>query len=205
MENSQEAAELEALQTDVMRFIAILGLCLAAIFSLVHSASLEQAVVNPPVSQAQARPAPANSEAAGEAAGSLPSPVLQRAPQRPVSRPEAAPQRQGFTLEFSSARVLQSLLQSGEVQLYARRGDQFWSADARGSFVEAPAPGSYYRMQADTVPRRLRQSPGLQAASGDIVWGVTLPGGMIERIQHLTASREGGSLVIGKEGEVNLH
>ena len=29
-------AELEALQTDVMRFIAILGLCLAAIFSLVQ-------------------------------------------------------------------------------------------------------------------------------------------------------------------------
>jgi hypothetical protein len=35
-------AELEALQTDVMRFIAILGLCLAAIFSLVHSAAIEE-------------------------------------------------------------------------------------------------------------------------------------------------------------------
>ena len=33
---------MEALQTDVMRFVAILGLCLAAIFSLVQRASLEQ-------------------------------------------------------------------------------------------------------------------------------------------------------------------
>lgn len=36
---SREDVELESLHTDVMRFIAILGLCLAAIFSLVHSAS----------------------------------------------------------------------------------------------------------------------------------------------------------------------
>ncbi|MEM8561369.1 MAG: hypothetical protein AAGF57_04005 [Pseudomonadota bacterium] len=36
---SRDDVELESLQTDVMRFIAILGLCLAAIFSLVHSAS----------------------------------------------------------------------------------------------------------------------------------------------------------------------
>jgi hypothetical protein len=33
---------MEALQTDVMRFIAILGLCLAAIFSLVNGAQQEQ-------------------------------------------------------------------------------------------------------------------------------------------------------------------
>ena len=36
------ASDLEALQTDVMRFVAILGLCLAAIFSLLHSAGTEQ-------------------------------------------------------------------------------------------------------------------------------------------------------------------
>jgi hypothetical protein len=46
-------AELEALQTDVMRFVAILGLCLAAIFSLVQSAAVEQQrVPRPPLAAA---------------------------------------------------------------------------------------------------------------------------------------------------------
>lgn len=35
--HGEDGAELEALQTDVMRFVAILGLCLAAIFSLVQA------------------------------------------------------------------------------------------------------------------------------------------------------------------------
>ena len=58
-------AELEALQTDVMRFVAILGLCLAAIFSLVQRASLEQPppvieerLQNQPAVQPQVTPEP---------------------------------------------------------------------------------------------------------------------------------------------------
>ena len=46
----------ESLQTDVMRFIAILGLCLAAIFSLVNAAEREQAQAPEPA--AVEHPAP---------------------------------------------------------------------------------------------------------------------------------------------------
>lgn len=38
---AEAGEELAVLETDVMRFVAILGLCLAAIFSLVNSAALE--------------------------------------------------------------------------------------------------------------------------------------------------------------------
>ena len=49
--SGQAGAELEALQTDVMRFMAILGLCLAAIFSLLRSA--EVARVNPEAAEVE--------------------------------------------------------------------------------------------------------------------------------------------------------
>ena len=199
MENSQEAAELEALQTDVMRFFAILGLCLAAIFSLVHGATVEQAATQSPSIKAE-------------------SPVIE--PERPAKKlapvreesqplqPPAEVQSQsnptGFTLEFASVKALQFLLQGGQVQLYASVAGQFWSTDSWGNFKKSEAPASYYHMQSDTVPRRLRDSLPAAAVAGTTVWGVTLSAGTVTQIRQLTANREGGNLVIGHDGSVNL-
>jgi hypothetical protein len=157
MGNSQEAAELEALQADVMRFVAILGLCLAAIFSLVHSAAVEQTA-------AQSTPIEAQPRLAAETVSPVMEPVSPAktfAPVREDSPPAQPPvdvQSQhnptGFTLEFASVKALQYLLQDGQVQLYAGFEGQFWSTDPWGNFMPAAAPAHYYQMQSETVPRR---------------------------------------------------
>lgn len=109
-------AELEALQTDVMRFVAILGLCLAAIFSLVQRASLEQA---PPLIHhsdpvpTQAPPVPPTGMKQQDSESQRESPVPAQASTvaaEPVTQTASQP---GFSLEFASAADLMALLETG--------------------------------------------------------------------------------------------
>jgi hypothetical protein len=207
MGNSQEAAELEALQADVMRFVAILGLCLAAIFSLVHSAAVEQTAAQSPPVEAEPRLAAETVSPAIEPEPPEKTFISVPKESAPVQLPvEVQPQNDpaGFTLEFASVKALQFLLQNGQVQLYASFEGQFWSTDTWGNFTKTGAPASYYHMQSDTVPRRLRDSLPEAVIAGTTVWGVTLSAGTVKQIQQLTTSREGGNLVIGQDGAVNL-
>lgn len=199
----QESAELEALQTDVMRFIAILGLCLAAIFSLVHSAArerqpIEKVINEPQVVEREPEPAATSPPVVAESQITRPTGSLPASPDPP--EPE---QDQGFSLEFASGEVLQSLLMTGQVRLYARVGAEFWGADKRGRFVPVQPPGEYYQMTVATVPLRLRRSLALVTEEG-ATWGVALPPGMVRQIEELVGSREGGSLLISGKGRVLL-
>ena len=207
MGSSQETAELEALQTDVMRFIAILGLCLAAIFSLVHSASVEQAAAKTPGIREEPRLDAETASHRVEPTRPAKTLIPVREEPQPAQPPvEARPQNNppGFTLEFASVKALQFLLQNGQVRLYASFAGQFWVTDTWGNFTKTGAPASYYHMQSDTVPRRLRDSLPEAAIAGTTVWGVTLSAGTVSQIRQLTASREGGNLVIGQDGSVIL-
>jgi hypothetical protein len=186
-------AELEALQTDVMRFVAILGLCLAAIFSLVQRASLEQAApaialadTVSPSSPIQAKPTPTQAK----------STVAETVTQ--------AESQIGFSLEFASAADLMALLESGQIRLYAELDGQFWTADPRGRFTIAPAPASYYRMDSSTVPEALIGSFLRSTATAKAGWGVVLPPAIVEQMDKFTSTREGGRLLILSTGRVEL-
>ena len=207
--HSREEAELEALQTDIMRFMAILGLCLAAIFSLVQGAAQEQAVaeqsagvhktMEPDVIEQAAAETAALEQATVEQAIEPAPPVPKRTPPIAQSVPVI-----GFTLEFASVHALEMLLQAGKVQLYARHGGQFWSVGTDGVAVPAQTPSSYYQMHTETVPGRLRSSVPGNGVGEAITWGVTLPSGAIGQIQRLTAGREGGNLLIAYDAVVSL-
>jgi len=205
--HSREEVELEALQTDIMRFMAILGLCLAAIFSLVQGAAQEQAVAAQSVAVQGAIEPAALEKAAVDTTAPNQTPVEQTiepatpVPTRTAPISQSAP-LVGFTLEFSSVRALEMLLQAGKVQLYARQGDQFWSLDTGGVAVPAQTPSSYYKMHTETVPLRLRSSVPGNGVGKEITWGVTLPGEAIGQIQRLTAGRKGGNLLIGYDAVV---
>ncbi|MEP5763182.1 MAG: hypothetical protein ABJ308_01245 [Halieaceae bacterium] len=222
--NSNDDAELEALQTDVMRFVAILGLCLAAIFSLVQRASLEQLppTITPevplqspvtaaaqPESEPPARPAPPRpATQAVVTATPKPRPTPASKPQpTPAPTPAPAPAKPsntGFSLEFESAAALMALLQGGQLQLYAQADGNFWSADERGRFAAIAAPQSYYGMDSDTVPPALVASlAGTSAATG-VAWGVALAPAIVEQMQQLMHSNEAGNIVIGGTGRVQL-
>lgn len=184
---SRDEAELEALQTDVMRFLAILGLCLAAIFSLVQGAAQEQVI-------GQVDPVPAPAESAAAETQQL---VTTAPPGRPATE-------QGFTLEFASVESLETLLRNERITLYANQGNQFWSVDSSGQVEIVDAPGSYYQMQAETVPGHLLDRIGGIIPGAATIWGVSLPPEAVSKIEQLTGSRTGGSLLIGADATVTL-
>jgi len=202
--SSRETAELEALQTDVMRFVAILGLCLAAIFSLVHSAVQERA--SEPTPPVEKRPRPARELVQPETKIVPPAAVAAREkrPQVPTPQTQHSAVQKGFTLEFASVQALRFLLQDGQVQLYAKVNKQFWSINSKGDVSRAQAPASYYQMHGDTVPQQFRAVLAGLEVGGVAEWGVVLPDTMVGQVQQLTASREGGDLLIAGDGTVRV-
>ena len=217
----QGSAELEALQTDVMRFIAIIGLCLAAIFSLVNGAHEQvrapeevaheltpetramETAVEPELVVAAESPTASSPRTADKAVPPEPEPRPRPEAIEPESSPPPPPQ-EGFSLEFASDDALRSLLASGLIQLYAGSDDAFWRVRREGGFQATEAPASYYIMQPETVPQRLRlQLEGL-GVEEPVSWGVTLPRATTGEIRALMRGRRGGSLLIAADASVSL-
>ncbi|MCZ6829076.1 MAG: hypothetical protein O7F73_05730 [Gammaproteobacteria bacterium] len=218
-----EDAELEALQTDVMRFIAILGLCLAAIFSLAQSgaekndtpesralqsvaAPLVQESKSMPAARAIATPTPAGTARQVSAHKATATPARGSAPS-PVSTIASAPPPRGigFSLEFVSDAALLRLLESGQLRLFAKVDGHHWVLDSgNDNFTETAAPGSYYRMLAATVPASLRRNLLRAAAASAGEWGVQLTPSMVDQLQRIMGERAGGSLVIQPDGGIRV-
>ena len=214
------------LQTDIMRFMAILALCLVAIFALVQSIPLvpeapsqspaaaapppvARAVPTPPVPQPTAEPQPVpepqiEKPAAPARAAPTPAAVAGQAAAPPV---EVA-RDEGFTLRFESDLALTRLVAAGKVGLYAisdGRARRMTVRDSRISFWDASAPNQYHEMEAGTVPRPVVDAlsrSGVDTAS--IGWGVTLPGTLQKQLDSLVRGNAGGALVIGGDGELRL-
>ena len=141
------------LQTDVMRFMAILSLCLVAIFALVQSMPMVppvEAVAEPVIdTSAQATPAATVDSIAVPEAEPIPEPevvILTRPKWVPRVQPVTVPLAeaivapaaivtaepvaasaqgpQGFTLRFESDAALTRLVAASQVGVYAIEGDR---------------------------------------------------------------------------------
>ena len=204
-----DSADLEALQSDVMRFVAILGLCLAAIFSLVHTARVEReapaAMGNeadvPPLHAPAPTSEPHPDSRAPQSIASAKLPKSKQDTPRALDVQVQEDPQPGFILEFASIGAMQALLRSGRVKLFARIDHQFWVRDTAGTFAETDPPGEYYPMAAETVPAGLRQA---LPVPGPPTWGVTLPVETIEKVRALMAVNPAGRLLIHAGGEVTL-
>jgi hypothetical protein len=221
------------LQTDIMRFMAILALCLVAIFALVQSIPL---VPEPPTqSQAAAAPPPKPVSVPKKVTRETPSPEVEKAeavdaPVR-LTRPQAvaateaepeprqvlpqaaptataAPQQQGFTLRFESDLVLTRLVAAGQVGFYAigsGRSQRMTVSESRISFWDASAPNTYHEMETTTVPAPVIDALARTGAeTSEIDWGVTLPGKLRSQLDALLQKHSGGALVIGADGNLRL-
>lgn len=209
-----EGGGVADLQTDVMRFMAILAICLVVIFALVQSIPLSpsQAV---PETAAQVLPEPvAEPQKMAEATpAALPEPetvVEQPLPEpAPATAPSDDSEPEGFTLRFESDLALKRLVARGVVGLYAIGDDgslRLNLNDGRMSFWEASTPNQYHEMDRATVPadvvRALLRSTAADATT--IRWGVTLPGGMQRELNGILESSTGGALIIGAGGKLRL-
>lgn len=221
------------LQTDIMRFMAILALCLVAIFALVQSIPLvpeaptqsPAPAAPPPVAAVPEpqpvtpQPAPARPAAEPEKAVRLTRPAWtttfvpkQRpAEQAPVAEPAPPanpPAEEGFTLRFESDLALTRLVAAGKVGFYALadgRARRMTVSDSRISFWDASAPNSYHEMEAGTVPRPVIDALARAGVNtAEVGWGVTLPGKLRGQLDELMRDHRGGALVIGGDGELRL-
>lgn len=217
------------LQTDIMRFMAILSLCLLAIFALVQSLPIEARIppVETPPVVAVAEPEPAPPEPVA------PEPVTPKPVQetvaltrpkwvstfQPIERPApqpvpqvqeqthaAAQEQDGFSLRFESDIALTRLVATGQVGFYAinaGRAQRMTVSDSRISFWDASTPNTFHEMDAATVPRSvvdaLRRSG---ADTGGVDWGVTLPGKLSSQLATLMQQHEGGALIIRADGNL---
>jgi len=188
----RESGGMEELQTDVMRFMAILAFCLVAIFALVQSLPLippasprgtqdtrarpqgpaqalpvEQPPQTPPVEPPpQTSPVEQPPQAPEPAASPVPKPTPVRRPAPPVRKPDAPAQDQdpGFSLRFDSDAVLIRLVAGGRVGLYAFSDDHTWRMSTEGSGLH---------FAAAQRPARLNMTRA-----------ETVPGTMMEALRH---------------------
>lgn len=227
------------LQTDVMRFMAIISMCLVAIFALVQSIPL--APVSPPEPAQIPVPEPAVEEpvATPDKAITLtrpeprkPPPETEpvrldrpvgkppaRAPAKPISEPVAAPvqapepsnapspAKKGFTLRFESGAALTRLVERDVVGLYAITESSIhrMTIDAGSmSFWPASAPQRFHEMDVATVPDAVLSEWRRRQSGDEIKWGVSIPAPMSRDLNDYLGRYEGGSLVIGRDGQLRL-
>jgi len=195
------------LQTDIMRFMAILSLCLMAIFALVQSTPLTPAVmpVVEPVVETIVNPVvkPVVSPVVETAIEPVLNPVVEPVVQHSVTVLE---KNAGFTLRFESDAVLTRLVAAGQIGLYAldgERAQRMTVRNSRISFWDASTPNTFHEMEATTVPGAVVDAFARTAAnSATVSWGVTLPGKLKTQLDTLMQQHDGGSLVIGANGDI---
>ena len=220
------------LQTDIMRFMAILALCLMAVFALVQSIplvpqpapQLQAAAPSPPVTPAQREaavekpPVTPVRKATPPAPEPVPEHVALQRPRKalPVAAPTAPPPpeparptaREGFTLRFESDLALTRLVAAGQVGFYALgdgRAQRMTVSQSRISFWDASAPNAFHEMEATTVPDAVLDALARTGADADTIdWGVTLPGKLRRQLDALLREHTGGALVIGADGNLML-
>ncbi len=219
-----EAGGAADLQTDVMRFMAILSLCLVAIFALVQSLPLVQtespAVELPeperqtPVAEPIDVPKPIEKPqlAARKAVRAnplppTPPPLSTPAPEEAKPAPSAA--QEGFTLRFETDQALTQLVARNEIGLYAISAGQALRMTMnrdRAEFWSASLPKQFHEMDTSTVPKAVIDALMLSSDFGTdpAIWGVTLPATMSASLNKIMHENSGGSLIIGADGNLRL-
>ena len=220
-----EAGGAADLQTDVMRFMAILSLCLMVIFAVVQSVPVESIPVPAPppepevVVQTESKievPPPVEANRPVEIPPRSLEPPVQppektvAAPTpQPASPPSPTDSPEGFTLRFETDQALTQLISRNEIGLYAitsgnalrmtinRDKAEFWSASL---------PKRFHEMDVATVPESVVRA--LQKSTSNSVgttqWGVTLPTVMSAKLNTYMQDFSGGALVIGADGILRM-
>ncbi len=206
-----EAGGIADLQTDVMRFMAILALCLVAIFAIVQSIPLAPSIVEPEV-ELELEPEPTPEPAPAPAPKPEPKPEPQPEPQ-PVEQPQAAqvvePVVEGFTLRFEDEQTLTRLVARDEVGLYAILPDRsFRMSINRGdiSFWPASTPNQFHEMDTTTVPPAVLEAFARRDGNTTqtLRWGVTIPTATSQQLEQHLREADGGALIIDARGDLRL-
>lgn len=204
-------SDVQMMETDIMRFLAMIALCLAIIFAIVSgSGASDEKKANSPASvdpvttldEVKAKPEQAvkpeklaqvvlpqqeKSKQAEQAEQSMPTPTP---PPTKQNKKQQVKQKKGYQLTFASDTVFTQLVQQHTIQLYkitkdlSYRWQQGWHVENK--------PQQYYQLHVETLPDRYQQ----QVKLNDNI-GVVLPDHTQAALQQLTEQYESGLLVIG--------
>ncbi len=228
-----EAGGAADLQTDVMRFMAILSLCLVAIFALVQSIPLTPTTPQPTPTEpqeSQQPPVENKADAPLEIRLTRPSPVkpavkeetvvVQRPRTTPIPKPppqalqniapaESQPVEKGFTLRFETDLALTRLVEQNSVGLYVITAGESVRLNIDNdeiSFWPASTPAQFHEMDVSTVPEQVTAAYRRNHSyqPANSKWGVTLPNRMSQQLNQYLAEHEGGALLISATGDLRL-
>lgn len=180
------------LQADVMRFMAIIALCLVAIFALVNGLPATPAAPD----LVAAKPDPVEEVIVAE----VPAEIINDA-----SVAAATPSEEGFTLSFETDAALMSLVNRQVVGLYAIAPDKAQRMNVEGgaiSFWPASVPRQFHEMDRSTVPSAVLAAFQTGNERSDVKWGVTLPANMSRKLNGYLSNERGGSLTIASSGQI---
>lgn len=155
-----EAGGVADLQTDVMRFIAILSLCLVAIFALVQSIPLMPTLPVPPAQQIETKQVPQAVEIVEQPIVAEPSP--QKREQQPLVITRPAPKR--ITVNRTPRRIIEQTVEPVEQPVPAEPVQQTPAVPAA-----VRSEGFTLRFETDLALTRLvaRNEVGLYAITPD--------------------------------------
>lgn len=248
--------QIEALQTDVMRFMAIIGLCLMAIFSIVQSLPYQAVEKTPQIEvdvlsmQNEIKLLDDTVKQKQQAEQQLEQTLVKKRGQLTVLKQriqqeqEALSQLQkqqlkktidqlnefvvekttteqktvkpvvekkGFSLRFASDQTILGLLKQKQIGLYIMTGNKSWKLSSLSKgwrIIKAKKPKQYHQMSETTVPSVLRQVVRKQLSiqhRSQVIWAVALPKLITDSISQRVKNKQGGDLVIGGDGKVELN
>lgn len=201
--------ESESLQADVMRFMAIIGFCLVAIFAIVPNTDARPTLPEPKtVVSSEATTAPPR-----------PSPVATPEPSVPSDNPPppvAVASEPGLSLGFTSDADFLRLVGAGTIELFvmdnAATAEPTLRFDIRqppNGFSPASAPGQFYELLPQTIPETITRALAARlaasesgSASGALTWGVTLPPALERDIAQQREQHSQGTLLIDRYARI---
>jgi hypothetical protein len=148
--NAETFQDDQVLETDIMRFMAIIGIVFWIIFSLIKSLPFQNPVAvhakKPATVVSVTNPNPAEKEPVSD-----PQAVVQTEaapPEQTAKKQPNGPSQKGISLQFQSLEELLSLMETGRVRVFARAVH-----DGFDLFFEAHGQDSVLRFKkSDTLP-----------------------------------------------------
>lgn len=202
----ERGLDTDALQADVMRFMAIIAFCLIAIMMLVKD--LPVASPDNPVMPDSSRVAIQMPQA-----DPVTPPVIEQLPAdssqtvvetkpavsaSPIVETASDPAKQ-LTLQFASDRAFMQLIAENLIQLYARNSGQFVQLNQDFSIEPADVEGELYEVMGKSLPAVV-----MKLFSSADLFLVRLPGDTMTEVKSMYTSHaeSGGKLLIDSTGGV---
>lgn len=209
--------ETESLQTDTMRFFAVICMCLMIIFSLVKSMPVTRSAASPQINTHEIVNEKRELQQLENRAEHLKQHMNKNVPPKPVQRKtnsaeKKSPEKKtGFSLSFSSDDALFKILRKGkQAVLYMCIQGRYWrlkTASSPWTFIPVPFSGRIYYMDRQTVPDKvIRASARAVSVPGnrEILFGVSLSQQITRQIRTLMENNGRGNIIIQGNGRVDF-